>query len=189
MGRIRTFIAVDLTKPIRDRAVALQRLLARSGAEVNWVEPENLHVTLLFLGEVEDREAGRICRIASESTKQLPAFTMTIEGIGCFPNSRRPRIIWLGVGEGAAALINLHDELELPLAELGYRREERRYTPHVTLGRVKSEHSTQKLTDELGTQGGWQGGATTVREISVMASELTSRGPVYTVLGHVALSC
>jgi 2'-5' RNA ligase len=187
MARIRTFIGVDFGKAIRDRAVALQKLLANTGTDVKWVEPENLHVTLLFLGEVDDREVPHVCRIASECTTTKASFPMSIETLGCFPNARRPRTIWVGVGEGAQPLCALHDDLEIPLAELGYRREERRYTPHATLGRVRGDSSTGTLARVLSEQANWKGGETLVREIRIMASELTPRGPVYTVLGRAAL--
>src|SRR5437867_12947274 len=109
MKRLRTFIGIDLGKTVRDKAVALQESLARAGTEVKWVEPENLHVTLLFLGEVEDREMARVCKIVEEATRQQPVFSMTVETVGCFPNPRRPRVVWVGVGEGTQPLCALHD--------------------------------------------------------------------------------
>src|SRR5438309_1078362 len=102
MSRVRTFIGVDIGKAIRDRAVVLQETLARSTSEVKWVEPENLHVTLLFLGEVDNRELPKVCAVVSEVTRKRAAFPMSVEKVGCFPNPRRPRILWIGVGEGAA---------------------------------------------------------------------------------------
>jgi RNA 2',3'-cyclic 3'-phosphodiesterase len=187
VGRIRTFLAVDLSKAIRDRAVALQTRLARAGTEVKWVERENLHVTLLFLGEVDNREIVQVCRLAKQCTAGEPSFPMSVESVGCFPNVRRPRIIWIGVGEGAQPLCAVHDALELSLAELGYRREERRYKPHATLGRVKSDLPTDKLSQALLAEATWKGGETVVQEILIMGSELTPQGPVYTVLGRAGL--
>jgi 2'-5' RNA ligase len=187
MARIRTFIAVDLGKAIRDRAVALQEQLARTGTEVKWVEPENIHVTLLFLGEVQDREVPRVCQIVADGAREQPAFVLSVEGVGCFPNPRRPRVIWVGVGEGTQPLCALHDALEGPLQELGYRREERRYTPHVTLGRVKSERPMEQLGAALAAHAGWKGGETAVRELLVMSSQLTPKGPVYTALSRPKL--
>lgn len=188
MSRLRTFIGVDLGKPIRDRTVALQETMARSGAEVKWVEPENLHVTLLFLGEVEDREIPRVCQIVAETTQMHAAFTMSVETAGCFPNPRRPRILWVGVGQGAQELCRLHDDLERPLEELGYRREERRYSPHITLGRVRSERPAQTIAAALARHSVWKAGEKLVEEIQVMSSELTSTGPIYTVLSRARLS-
>jgi 2'-5' RNA ligase len=188
MARLRTFIAVDLGQAIRDRAVSLQETLARAGTEVKWVEPENLHATLLFLGEVDEREVPSVCRAVAEGGERQPAFPMTIERVGCFPNTRRPRILWIGVGQGSQELCALHDGLEPPLLALGcYRREERPYTPHITLGRVKSDRPTDKLTDALAKHAGWKGGETLVREVLVMSSELTPKGPVYTVLSRAKL--
>src|SRR5688500_11956263 len=138
MSRLRTFIALDLGKPIRDRLIGLQENLGQSGVKVKWVEPENLHVTRLFLGEVDQREVIDVCRAVGEVASSLPSFGVTVEGAGAFPNPRRPRIVWVGVGQGAKEVCSLHDALENSLLNLGcYRREERRYTPHVTLGRVR----------------------------------------------------
>src|SRR5262245_38768293 len=188
MKRLRTFIALELPKHVRDKAVVLQESLARTGGEVKWVEPENLHVTLLFLGEVVDRDVPAVCRAVADCCRERPAFPMSVETAGCFPSPRRPRVLWAGVGEGAAELIALHDALEPPLLELGcYRREERRYTPHITLGRVRSDRPTEGLATALAKHAAWKGGAVQVEEVLVMSSELTRDGPEYTVLARAAL--
>lgn len=188
MARLRTFIAVNFGRAIRDRAVALQQALARTGTDVKWVEPENLHVTLLFLGEVNDRDLPAVCRAVADVTKQHAPFKMHVETVGCFPNPRRPRVVWVGVGEGAQEVVALHDALEPPLLELGcYRREGREYTPHVTLGRVKSEGPSEKLVAALAKQAGWYGGEVAVKEVLVLSSELRPAGPVYTVLSRAKL--
>jgi len=189
MTRLRTFIAVDLGKPIRDRLVALQEKLAQTGAPVKWVEVENLHVTLLFLGEVEDRTTPAICQAVAHVCNDLASFPMTVERAGCFPNPRRPRILWVGIGDGVQEICQLHDALEPPLLELGcYRREERKYTPHITIGRVKTERPSDKLEPALVKCAGWRAGETTVREVLVMSSELTPQGPAYTILSRSQLA-
>src|SRR5579884_1363006 len=189
MARLRTFIAVDPGKAIRDRVVALQEVLARTGASVKWVEPENLHFTLLFLGEVEDREIPAVCRAVAEGCQTHAAFPLSVERVGCFGNLRRPRTLWVGTGLGTQELVALHDALEPPLLDLGcYRREDRQYTPHITLGRVRGERSpTAALATALARQAKWQGGETNVREIHVLSSELTPQGPIYTVLSRAKL--
>ena len=185
MARLRTFIAVDLGKAIRDRCVALQETLAHSGAECKWALPENLHVTLLFLGEVVDRAVPALCKAVAEVCAKQGAFGVSVESAGCFPNPRRPRVVWVGVGEGAPELVALHDALEPPLLALGcYRREERQYTPHLTLGRVKGEAGATELAAGLARRADWHGGRVRVREVLVMSSELTPKGPVYTVMGR-----
>ncbi|HZT80723.1 MAG TPA: RNA 2',3'-cyclic phosphodiesterase [Gemmataceae bacterium] len=188
MARLRTFIAVDPGKAIRDRVVALQEVLARTGASVKWVEPENLHFTLLFLGEVEDREIPAVCRAVAEGCQTHAAFPLSVERVGCFGNLRRPRTLWVGTGLGTQELVALHDALEPPLLDLGcYRREDRQYTPHLTLGRAKTDRPNDQLAAALTKQAGWKGGETTVREVLVMSSELRPEGPEYTVLSRAKL--
>ncbi len=188
MSRIRTFIAVELEPTLRDRCMALQEKLSRAGTEVKWVERENIHVTLLFLGEVQDREIPAVCKAVATVASEQAGFELTLQGVGCFPNARRPRVVWVGVGQGEAELIALHDALEPPLLDLGcYRREERQYTPHITLGRVKGEGPADQLVQALSGFNAWQGGTMAVREIRVLSSELGRDGPTYTVLSTVRL--
>jgi 2'-5' RNA ligase len=188
MSRLRTFLAIDVGKAIRDRCLALQEALARGGAELKWVEEENIHLTLLFLGEVEDRELPALCRVVADCCAGHDAFPLSVESVGCFPNPRRPRIVWVGVGVGAAKVCTLHDALESPLMELGcYRREDRPYTPHITLGRLKGERGSGALAAALARQAKWRGGETVVREVCVFSSELRPEGPIYTVLSRAKL--
>ena len=184
--RVRTFIAVDLGKTLRDRLISLQENMARSGAEVKWVEVENLHITLLFLGEVDDRELPALCRAVSVECGRHERFSLGVERVGCFPNPRRPRVVWAGVGEGAPELIALHDALEPPLQELGcYRREERQYTPHITLGRVKSDGPAEALAAILAKKATWNAGSEVeVQEVLVMSSHLAKQGPEYAILSR-----
>src|ERR1041385_6996009 len=91
--RLRTFIAIDPGKAIRDQLVALQESLTRTGVDVKWVEPDNLHVTLLLLGEVELKEAAALCDAVAAGVSGHKAFPMSVAGVGCFPNPRRPRIL------------------------------------------------------------------------------------------------
>jgi 2'-5' RNA ligase len=189
MPRMRTFIAVRLPDDIRARLVVMQDTLAPAAPDLNRLEPENMHITLLFLGEVDDRELPAICRATQTAVLQRAAFSLTIEGLGCFPNPRRPNVLWVGVGEGAQEVVAIHDALEAPLLELGcYRREARKYTPHVTLGRLRGEESSDALAKALAKHKDWKAGELGVSEIHVMSSQLTSRGPIYAVLSRAKLS-
>jgi 2'-5' RNA ligase len=188
MSRLRTFIAVELLPGQRTRCVALQEDLAQASGGVKWVEPENLHVTLLFLGEVDERDVPSVCRAVADTCAGLDSFRMSVEGVGCFGDRRRPRTIWVGIRAGKDELIALHDALERPLLELGcYRREERLYTPHITLGRGKSNQPSNRLAGELDRQIGWRGGECEVSDVVVLSSELRPEGPVYTVLSRAPL--
>jgi 2'-5' RNA ligase len=189
MARLRTFIGVDVGKAVRDRSVALQESLSREGLDLKWVAPANIHLTLLFLGEVNDRDIPDLCKAVSTTCSTLPGFTMSIEGIGCFPNPNRPRIVWAGVTEGSEELILLHDALEPPLLALGcYRREERQYTPHLTLGRVEGNRDHRHLARALERHADWHGGDARIGEVRVYSSELTRDGPIYAVLSRAALA-
>ena len=189
MSRLRTFIAVDVSPFTRDRLVGLRdNLAAAAGTGVKWVEPDNLHVTLLFLGEVDEREVIGICRAVEAVARPAPAFSMTVAGVSAFPTVRRPRTLIVPVTEGAAELVALHDALEGPLLELGcYRREERGYVPHLTLGRVQRDARAEALSAAVAKFGGWQGGQTQVREVLVLSSQLRREGPEYTVLSRAKL--
>ncbi len=130
--------------------IALQEKLAQTATDVKWVGPDNLHITLLFLGEVDNRELMPICRAVEGAARSIKPFELSIEGTGCFPNERRPRVVWIGVGQGLAEVRALHAALEEPLLDLGcYRREERLFTPHVTLGRIRGDEPATDLTSAL----------------------------------------
>lgn len=189
MSRIRTFIAIDPGPAIRSHIAALQETLARTGVEVKWTEPENVHLTLLFLGEVEDRDLAAVCESVARSARTQRSFAMSVESAGCFPNPRRPRILWVGVGRGSQEVCDVHDAIEAPLLDLGcYRREERRFTPHLTMGRIRKEGPTDQLAAALAKHATWKGGEITVQEIVVMGSQLDPQGPRYTVLSRAKLA-
>lgn len=189
MPRTRTFIGVDVGPDIRSRAAALQQSLAASGADVKWTEPHNLHVTLLFLGEVDDRELVDICRLVSAAADREPSFPLRVSGVGAFPTPRRPKILWGGITDGADNLQRLHAALEQPLFDLGaYRREERAYTPHLTLGRAKADEDATALALLLPKLLAWDGGRTQIDEVIVYASEMRRGGPEYTVVGRAELT-
>lgn len=189
MPRIRTFIAIDPGENIQARLVSLQENFAKVSGDVKWVERDNLHLTLLFLGEVDAREVPDVCRAVQEALALHAAFPMTVEHAGCFGPPRRPRTLWVGIGKGAEQVVAIHDAIETNLLELGcYRREDRPFTPHITLGRVRSDRPLDSLAAALTKHQTWSAGETIVREIRVMSSELTSDGPQYTLMSRAKLA-
>lgn len=188
MARIRAFIGVEIDDGIRAAAEAVQLELGRTGARVKWVEPKNLHITLAFLGDVHDRQLADLFTTVGRVAKVDPPFVMTVAGLGAFPTPRRPKILWAGLSTGADDLVRLQAALEDPLADLGvYRREDRGFTPHLTLGRVTGEDNAALLAPELPKYAAWAAGSTTVAEAVIFASELRRDGPVYSVLGRCPL--
>jgi len=184
MARLRTFLAVPLSEEIRESLVGLQERLASEVDGVNWVEGENLHVTLIFLGDVVAEEIPAVCRSAQAAADEASAFALSVQGLGCFPHARRPRIVWAGIDRGAAVLKDVYERLTRHLGPLGFRREDRAFTPHITLGRVKG-HMT--LTEALQDYAAFESGEMVAEEIHVCSSELTSQGSRYHVLGRARL--
>lgn len=188
MARLRIFIAVGVPASVTKRLTALQSDLAEAGTDVRWVPLENFHLTLLFLGEVDQLDTVKICRLVRQRARLHEPFRVEVAGVGAFPNLRRPKIIWAGVGEGAAELQELHADLEEGLFDLGcYRREERDYSPHFTLGRISGEESAEAWGKVLEEHQGWIGGGFPVEEVLIMASEMRRSGPEYSVVGRAPL--
>lgn len=185
MARIRTFIAIEIAEGVRNQLIALQRQLATHAPDARWESAANMHITLLFLGEVDKLGVVPICRVVQKRARKHRPFTIEAGGLGAFPNSRRPKTLWAGITEGVDELRALHDDLEEGLMELGnYRREDRGYTPHLTLGRLKSEDIGEEWSRILDEHASWMGGTSSVDEVVVMQSDLRGDGPRYSVLGR-----
>ncbi|CAN5571543.1 RNA 2',3'-cyclic phosphodiesterase [soil metagenome] len=188
MARTRTFLAVDINAAIRAKAEAMQKRLAECGAEVKWVTPASMHLTLLYLGDVGDSDLADVCKLAKFALRKTDSFRVTFAGLGAFPTPRRPKILWAGLSEGQAEVANLFTVLEVPLSEAGlYRKEDRPYSPHLTLGRVQDEAGSDLVAPELPKHADWTAGTIAVEEVFVMASELKRDGPEYHTLGRVPL--
>jgi 2'-5' RNA ligase len=188
MGRTRTFIGVDIGDAIRGSSAALVKELSRAGLAVKWAAPDSLHVTLLFLGEVDDRELHAVCKAVKAVAAREPAFSLRVSGLGAFPTPRRPKVLWAGIADGVEPLRRLHAGLEERMLDLGcYRKEEREYSPHLTLGRVTGDADANAVAAEIPKRQGWEGGRFAVDEVLVYSSELDRDGPVYTVIGRAPL--
>jgi 2'-5' RNA ligase len=189
MSKTRTFIAVEALDAVQAAAVtAIDRL--RGGAEnVNWVDPENLHWTMQFLGDLTDQEMAEVCLRTLRAAAQHDAFELSALGVFAFPSIQRPRTLWLGAGEGRERLVELHNSIDDALFSLGFRRDSRDFTPHVTLGRVgQGAHAGPVVSERLAKLADYDGGIMEVAEVIVYASELTRDGPTYTVLARAPLA-
>jgi len=184
----RTFIALPLPEPVGRKLAGLQEKLARQLSGVRWVEPAGFHVTLNFLGNVVDTDLHLVCKAAAEVVCAAEALEANLEGVGAFPDPSRPRVIWAGISTGGEPLTELHHGLARALAALGYRSDEPRFHPHVTIGRIKNvgKPSTD-LTSIVASNRTWSGGSFQARELLVYASNLGSDGPVYSPLGRARL--
>src|SRR3989338_2255815 len=122
---MRTFIAIELPQEIKDSLARLQEQLKQSGADVKWVAPKNIHLTLKFLGERDDKKIEKIKQVIEEAAKERTVFQMRIASLGAFPNERSPRVIWVGVTQGDSETKQIAESLEAKIAKLGIPQEER----------------------------------------------------------------
>lgn len=186
---IRAFVAIDVGPEVRAAAVKLVEKLAAAAADVKWVEPSNMHLTLKFLGDVALKETARICQAVQQAADECGPFDLEFRGVGAFPNPGRPRTVWLGTGSGREPLGALFDHVESGLQKLGFRRESRAFQGHLTLGRVRrGGPQIAELGRLLAEQAECRAGQAHVDQLLVFSSELTSSGPRYDVLGRAELS-
>ncbi len=186
--RIRTFLAIGLPGAVKKHLAALEEQLAEHMTAVKWIEPENLHLTLKFLGDVENHELYSVCKTAQQAVADLAAFEAAVAGIGAFPTSARPRTIWAGLREGAAELGAVHEALERAFAEQGYAREDRAHTPHITLGRARRAGFAEDISALIESHKTFHAGRVPVTEVLIFSSQLGPDGPEYTVMGRAALA-
>lgn len=187
--RFRTFVALAVTPEVRRRAVELQRQLGEADADVKWVEEQNIHLTLKFLGDVNDTELPAVCRAVEQAVAAMPKFVMLVAGVGAFPNHQRPRTLWVGVKDEADKVDRIKRSLDEALFPLGFRDEDRRFTPHLTIGRVKGGYrGLNRLSELMQANAAWTGGRCEVCEVRVMSSQLGPKGPLYTVMARAKLA-
>lgn len=180
MEKIRAFISLDIKDPqLLDRIVSIQEEIERSGADIKHVERQNIHFTLKFLGNISPSVIDPIFEVMQRIS--FKPFELRINKVGCF-NPRRPRTIWIGAGEGSEEVIRMQAELERGLTELDFRPEGRRYTPHATIGRVRSGRNRERLLKILEKLENTEVGVMKIVSIYLKKSNLTPKGPIYEVL-------
>lgn len=190
MPRLRTFIAVELSPRVISRAGDLIDKLRVAEATVNWVRPQQMHLTLKFLGDVVDIETPDICRVVAQVAKEFEPFEIICRGAGAFPDSERPRTLWIGIRNGADELKALQAAVDEALKkELGYAKEPRGFHPHLTIGRVKHALPTgrEELTRLLAENSDFDADLTVIDEIVTFASFPDRKGPMHEALGTAVL--
>lgn len=184
---IRSFIAVEAADEVITRLTALQEALRGAGADVGWASPAGLHVTLKFLGNVDEaRVPALTVALAAVAGRHAP-FAIRLVGVGAFPDPRRPRIVWVGVTEGADSLRALAADVDAAMVAAGFPPEERPFRAHVTLGRVRSLRGLEHLTPLLDRHAADDCGAQPVTAITCMRSDLSPQGARYTALARLPL--
>lgn len=183
---IRCFLAIDLPEDLRPQLALVQGELKKSQADVRWVPPGNIHVTLKFFGNVPDAEIPNIIAAAREGAAEQAPLTLKVTGAGAFPNVRSPRVVWLGLGGDMLSLTQFFYRLEKAFAALDYPPEGRAFNPHLTLGRVRSPEGRAQLSraiEKLVVD--WP--PFPVREIILFQSVLSPKGSTYTPIEVIKL--
>jgi len=191
MPQIRAFIAVTLPPEVRQFLTALQsKVKSAADVPVKWVETENLHLTLAFLGNTDEARIPAILEVMQAATGGARPMTLKVAGLGVFPNPRRPRIVWAGLAGDVPGLQKVQRALTGELQPLGFVPDTKPFRPHLTLGRVRDSASSAQ-SEALGraVAGLDAGGERTfgVAGLYLIRSQLTQRGPVYTMIGSAKL--
>ncbi len=182
MDEIRSFIAIEIPQALKSRIEELQRELRRTDADVKWVRPEGIHLTLKFLGSIRQEDVERISQALAPVISAWEPFEVRIHGMGGFPSNRNPRVIWVGLERGKGEVHSLQQVLERKLVELSFPPENRPFSPHLTLGRVRSSRGKSALAQVLEKHKETEVGNFRAREVFLFRSELKPSGAVYTKL-------
>ena len=195
MQTLRTFIAVELDQELKATLAGIRDRLrtAVPPRAVRWVQPEGIHLTLKFLGDTPLDKVEQVKAALALAAGQIPAFTIAVVGVGCFPDARRPRVVWVGIQEPSGSLARLWQAVESHVAPLGFPTEKRPFSPHLTLGRVQRYASSGEVRDvgqAVATLAAEMAGAQDEMAVSAVAyikSDLRPTGAVYTTLVEARL--
>jgi RNA 2',3'-cyclic 3'-phosphodiesterase len=174
---VRAFIAIDLPETVRDALGRSQKQFHESAPEARWTRPEGIHLTLKFLGEIQDPRAEKVKESLTALGRFKP-FRVEVKGFGFFPDARRPRVFWAGV-VAPQGLAELAGRAEAAMENLGFPREDRPFRPHLTLARFREPHPQPALEKALGEFGESSLGGFDATEYFLFESRLTPRGAEY----------
>jgi 2'-5' RNA ligase len=187
---MRTFIAIELPQEVRDALSRLQNQLKSSGADVKWVAPENIHLTLKFIGDIDDIKLDKIIRIIEDIAKNKNSFYIHLCSIGAFPKLSYPKVIWAGIDKGDSETKEIAKELEERIEKAGIPKEDRPFSSHITIGRLRSYLNREKLVQNLENvmrEFQTENLEFNVTEITLFKSTLTPKGPIYEILKEASL--
>ena len=180
----RTFVALELSDTLKEGILALTEELRLRGVRASWARFSTLHLTLKFLGDVEESELPEVVVAVARASSRVSSFGFETRSLGAFPSPRRPRVLWVGI-EPVDEVFALRDAVERELAGLGFPRDRRRFHPHVTLGRIRDPRaeSVQEILDELVAPKE----RVEVSEVRVMRSTLQPGGAIHELVEAVPL--
>lgn len=179
---IRAFIAADISEQVRERIGEIRTELELTDAGVRWTKPSSIHLTLRFLGNITEARVGPAGQALAEAARGVEPVRVEVGGYGMFPSERRPRVIWLGLEKGGPELFKIFERLEVALEARGFGPADKKFSPHLTLGRLKSGKGMKKVVEVLSREATKGFGQYRVDRLFLFKSELHPRGAVYTAL-------
>jgi len=187
---MRCFIAIDIDERIQQALDRLQQQLQAKAdirkSDVKWVKPEQMHLTLKFLGEVKDQKIAELCNIVDKVAAKYTPFEVDVAKLGCF-GKNAARVLWVGIGEKNDTLLALQKDIDQALTAVGYPSEQRQFAGHLTLCRIRNPKAGRELTRLSSKYEDLQLGSVFVESVCLYQSRLTPTGPVYTLLGNYKL--
>ncbi len=178
---IRSFMAFELAPEIREQIRTISTELQKTRIPVRWVKVDNIHLTIIFLGSVDEDKIDDIKEKVNSAVKRFPIFKIRINGVGVFPNWRRPRVIWVGLNGEIERLSKFRDELQAELKVLGLKEEKRPYRPHLTIGRFKGpSNKDEELKWIIDRYHDISSDLQYLDELILFKSDLKPDGPIYT---------
>lgn len=187
MAPIRTFIAIKLDGSLHNTLNEVIEKFAASKASVKWVAPENVHITLKFLGNVEEDRLPDIFSACEKAAEGFSPIDLEVRAVGCFPTLARPRVVWLGLEKGTEAVKELQRSIEHELEVIGFPKEDREFRAHLTIGRVKGKQGISRLCRLIEEERNVFIGLMRTNTVSIMKSKTLPSGPVYTELKSIPL--
>lgn len=184
---MRCFISIPLPEEIRKGMLVIQERLKVSRADVSWTRSEGVHLTLKFLGEVEEKVLPDIEDALGRAASYIKPFSLDLSGIGIFPDKRRPRVVWIGIKGDVESIIKLQGSVEKEFGKIGFPAEKRAFTPHITLGRIRSPRNVEGLLNLIEEEKDISIDGFEVLNVHLMRSQLRPAGAIYTELYSVTL--
>jgi len=181
-AKIRSFIAIDLPEDLKEELKKFQSRLKKSKADVKWVRPESMHITLRFLGYLTPEEIEKAKTAINTVAKRFAPFQIQVRGWGTFPEKGRPRVIWTGLEQGAEILEQIFNQLEKELVKLGFDKADKKFVPHLTLGRIKTSKNLKDLIEYLNKEGTKTYGNFWAEKIILFKSDLKPEGAIYSII-------
>ena len=184
---IRSFLAIEIPRAIQEKIEEVQKDLRSSYADVRWVNPEKIHLTLKFFGSIEESRIEPIVKSIEGPVQNISSFSIKVRGVGAFPNLKNPRVIWMGLVDGKEVLIHFQEQLEEELKKIEFEPEERAFHPHLTLGRMRSSKGREELIGRIEKHQEEEFGVFQVEKVVLFKSDLRPTGPIYTSLRELKL--